>query len=87
MLRTFFFWLIGTGFGFLMLGMLLSLPFRRDDVSVGRWLQAGPRVISEIDQFVRPDRIAIVRGCFQAGLLMMAIGVAMMSVDGMVIRK
>lgn len=86
MLRSVFLTLIGAGFAFIVLGMLLSLPFRRDDVSVGAWAQAGPRLISEIELFVRPDRIPVVRGCFQTGLLMVVIGVAMMSVDGMVVR-
>lgn len=85
-MRTILLALIAAGFGLIVLGMLLSLPFRRDDVSVGAWIQAGPRLISEIELFVRADRVAVVRSCFQAGLMMVVAGIAMMSVDGMVIR-
>lgn len=86
MLRTFFLGLIGAGFAFIVLGMLLSLAFRRDDMSMGAWMQAGLQLLSDLEQVVRPDRLAVVRGCVQAGLLMVGVGIAMMSVDGMVVR-
>lgn len=85
-MRTLFLGLIGAGFVFILLGVALSLPFRRDGVTLAAWFQAGPRLLGEVEQFVRPERVAVVRGCLQAGLLMVVIGIAMMSVDGMVIR-
>ncbi len=70
----------------LLLGLALSMLSRRGDVTLLAWWLAGPLLIMEIERFVRPDRLPVVRGCLHVGVVMLVLGLAIISVDGMVVR-
>ena len=70
----------------LALGLVLSLISRRDEVTLAAWWLAGPALVIEVERYVRPDRLAVVRGCLHLGVALLVLGLAMISVDGMVAR-
>lgn len=70
----------------LVLGLVLSLFSRRDDVSMSTWWLAGPALVVEVERYVRADRLPIVRGCLHAGVVLLVLGLTTISVDGMVGR-
>lgn len=70
----------------LVLGLLLSALSRRDDVSMMAWWLAGPALVVEVERYVRADRLPIVRGCLHTGVVLLVLGLATISVDGMVVR-
>lgn len=85
--------MVALGFGLLtggaiclVLGLVLSLLSRRDDVSVTAWWLAGPALVIEVERYVRADRLPIVRGCLHTGVVLLVLGLSTISVDGMVVR-
>lgn len=70
----------------LTLGLALSLISRRHDVTLWAWWLAGPALVTEAERYVRPDRLPVVRSCLHLGVVMVVLGLAIASVDGMVTR-
>jgi hypothetical protein len=70
----------------LLVGLALSLMSRRADVTLMAWWLAGPGLIIESERYVRADRLPVVRGCLHLGVVLLVVGLAVLSVDGMVAR-